>query len=105
VNVIDFPPNRFVRAEVATIASVFSNVAMVADPAALKGGGGGNFVVVGSAAPLPLDALRARLVQRRSTLGAASGDAVTQFIGDAMILRDDFAPVDQLLTHPPQRAG
>jgi spermidine synthase len=105
VNVIDFPPNRFVRAEVATIASVFPNVAIVADPAALNGSGGGNFVVVASEAPLPLDALRARLAQRQSTLGLASGDAVTRFNGDAMILRDDYAPVDQLLTHPPQRAG
>jgi MFS family permease len=105
VNVIDFPPNRFVRAEVATIASVFPNVAIIADPAALKGSGGGNFVVVASAAPLRLDALRTRLAQRNSTLGLASGDAVPHFAGDAMILRDDYAPVDQLLTHPPQRAG
>jgi spermidine synthase len=104
VNVIDFPPNGFVRAEVATIASVFPNVAIVADPDALRGSGGGNFVVVASAAPLPLDALRARLTERRSTLGVASGDAVVRFTGDAMILRDDYAPVDQLLTHPPQRA-
>ncbi|HYW24591.1 MAG TPA: fused MFS/spermidine synthase [Terriglobales bacterium] len=105
VNVIDFPPNRFVRAEVATIAAVFPDVAIVADPSSLTGAGGGNFVVVASAAPLPLDALRARLAQRRSTLAVAGGDAVSRFTGDAMILRDDYAPVDQLLTHPPQRAG
>src|SRR5437660_631359 len=105
VNVIDFPPNRFVRAEVATIASVFPNVAIIADPASLAGSGGGNFVVVASASPLPLDAVRARLAQRRSSLAVAGGDAVARFAGDAMILRDDYAPVDQLITHPPQRTG
>jgi hypothetical protein len=105
VNVIDFPPNRFVRAEVATIASVFPNVAIVADPPSLAGSGGGNFVVVASAEPLPLDAIRARLAQRRSTMEVAGGGAVSRFTGDAMILRDDYAPVDQLITHPPQRGG
>jgi spermidine synthase len=105
VNVIDFPPNRFVRAEVATIASVFPYVAIIADPPSLTGTGGGNFVVVASASPLPLDAVRARLAQRRSSLAVAGGDAVARFAGDAMILRDDYAPVDQLITHPPQRTG
>jgi spermidine synthase len=105
VNVIDFPPNRFVRAEVATIASVFPNVAITADATSLSGAGGGNFVVLASASPLPLDALRARLSQRKSSWGVAAGDAVSRFAGDAMVLRDDYAPVDQLLTHPPQRAG
>jgi len=105
VNVIDFPPDRFVRAEVATIASVFPDVAIVADPTSLTGGGGGNYVIVASASPLPLDALRARLARRGSTLAVAAGDAVTRFAGDAMILRDDYAPVDQLLTHPPPRRG
>jgi MFS family permease len=104
VNVIDFPPNRFARAEVATIASVFPNVAIVADASSLTGAGGGNFVVVASASPLPLDAVRARLAQRRSALAVAAGDAVPRFTGDAIVLRDDYAPVDQLLTHPPQRA-
>jgi spermidine synthase len=104
VNVIDFPPNRFARAEVATIASVFPNVAIVADPSSLTGAGGGNFVVVASAAPLPVDALRARLAHRGSTLAVAAGDAVARFTGDATVLRDDYAPVDQLITHPTQRA-
>jgi hypothetical protein len=105
VNVIDFPPNSFVRAEVATIASVFPNVAIVADPAALKDAGGGNFVVVASAAPLPVAALRGRLAQRKSTLGVAEGGAVSRLDAGGLILRDDYAPVDQLLTHPPQRGG
>ena len=100
VNVIDFPPNRFARAEVATIASVFPDVALVADPRALAGAGGGNFVIVASASPLPAAALRARLAQRGGGLAVADGDAVARFAGGAMVLRDDYAPVDQLLTRP-----
>jgi spermidine synthase len=105
VNVIDYAPDRFVKAEVATIASVFPDVAIVADPASLAGAGGGNFVVVASAAPLPVAAIRARLAQRGSGLAVSDGAAVTRFASGAMILRDDYAPVDQLITHPPQRAG
>jgi spermidine synthase len=105
VNVIDFPPNAFARAEVATIASVLPNLAIIADSSALRGSGGGNFVVVASSSPLAVAAIAARLAQRKSTLAVASGDAVSRFRAGATILRDDYAPVDQLLTHPPQRAG
>ncbi len=103
VNVIDFPPGRFVRAEVATIASVFADVAIVADPSYLAGAAGGNFVVVASASPLPLEALRSRLAQRATRLDVAAGGAVARFDAGAPILRDDYAPVDQLLTRPPAR--
>lgn len=104
VNVIDFPPDRFARAEVATIASVFPDVALVADPSALNGDTGGNFVVVASASPLPVAALRARLEQRGSGLAVAAGGAVAGFARGAMVLRDDYAPVDQLLGRPAARA-
>jgi MFS family permease len=103
VNVIDFPPNRFVRAEVATIASVFPEIAIVADRSSLDGSGGGNFVIVASAAPLPLAALRARLDERGSSLQVADATASARFAAGAMVLRDDYAPVDQLLTRPPAR--
>jgi MFS family permease len=103
VNVIDYPPGRFVRAEVATIASVFPHVALVADPSALSGEAGGNFVVVASASPLPVAALRARLEQRGNVLAVAEGAAVAGFAGGATVLRDDYAPVDQLLSRPSAR--
>lgn len=98
VNVIDNPPNRFVHAEAATIAAVFRSVAVIADPAALSGSGGGNFVIVASAAPLPLAALRGSLAGRASQLEVAAGSGYTAFTGGAQILTDDHAPVDQLLT-------
>jgi spermidine synthase len=100
VNVIDFPPSRFARAETATIASVFPNVAVAADPAALAGRTGGNFVLIASASPLPLAALRARLVQRGTPVAVADGADVDAFAAGSPVLTDDYAPVDQLITHP-----
>jgi spermidine synthase len=79
VNVIDFPPDGFVRAEVATIASVLPNLAMISTPDALAGRAGGNYVVIASSAPLPLAAVRARLAERAPGQSIASGDAVTRF--------------------------
>lgn len=100
VNVIDFPPGRFVRAELATIAAVFPQVALVAARDALTGRSGGNFVLVASAAPLPLDALRARLAERGTAMTVATGQETAAFAGGAAVLTDDRAPVDQLLTPP-----
>ena len=47
-NVIDYPPDRFIRAELATVAAVFPHVALIAPPAALAGETGSNFVIVAS---------------------------------------------------------
>ncbi len=98
LNVIDRPPLAFARAEVATVASVFDEVAVVATPDALAGRGGGNLVVLASTAPLPVDGVRAALARRVPTLDVlAQGDA-RAFAGGAQVLTDDEAPVDQLLT-------
>jgi spermidine synthase len=99
INVIDYPPLRFARAEVATLAEAFDHVALIARPPVLAGADGGNLVLVGSDQPLPLDAIRERLAERASEL-ELRGDVVevAAFAGDARVLTDDFAPVDQLLT-------
>ena len=81
VNVIDYPPTRFAKAEVATLLAVFDHVAVLAPAAALDGLDGDNFVLVASAAPLPIDA----------PVDAAA------WAGDAPVLTDDHAPVDQWL--------
>jgi len=100
VNVIDFPPDAFVRAEVATIAAVLPNVALVGPPDGLAGRAGGNFVVVASAGQLPLTALSRRLAQRRTPVEVAGRDATRRFAAGSPVLRDDYAPVDQLITRP-----
>lgn len=97
-NVIDYPPDDFVRAELATVSHAFAHVALIAPPKALAGTEGSNFVIVASASPLPLAALRSRLdrtVEEPVTLLA--GAELDRLVGDARVLTDDFAPVDQLL--------
>lgn len=100
VNVIDFPPDGFIRAEVATIAAVFPNVVLVGAPDALAGRAGGNFVAVASAGQLPLAALSRRLAQRATPVKVAGRDATLRFAAGSPVLRDDYAPVDQLITRP-----
>jgi len=98
VNAIDYWPTRFGRAEVATVASVFRNVALVSYPSVFDGTGGGNILIVASDAPLPAftDALR----QRVPEFVVLTDAAVTAFVRGADVLRDDYAPVDQLITVP-----
>ncbi|MEH1167216.1 fused MFS/spermidine synthase [Micromonospora sp. CPCC 205539] len=96
-NVIDYPPLRFIRAELATVAAEFAYVAVIAPPEALAGEQGANFLIVGSDSPLPLDAVRARLDVVDPQVSLLSGTDLTDFVGEALVLTDDFAPVDQLL--------
>ncbi|MEV6347695.1 fused MFS/spermidine synthase [Actinoplanes sp. NPDC051851] len=96
-NVIDYPPNRFIRAEVATVAAVFPHVALIAPPDALAGAAGSNFVIVASRSPLPVSAIRTALTGLTSPAELITDAALTAFVGSAHVLTDDYAPVDQLL--------
>ena len=99
VNVIDYPPLRFARAEVATIAAVFPHIAMLARPPVLRGEGGGNLVIVASNRPLGTDEIAMQLARQAPELDLLADPTATKaFIGDAQVLTDDFAPVDQLFT-------
>jgi hypothetical protein len=53
VNVADGPPLRFARSQAATLAQVLPHAAVLAEAQVVKGRRFGNFVLVGSAAPLP----------------------------------------------------
>ncbi|GAA0461597.1 hypothetical protein Aca07nite_74070 [Actinoplanes capillaceus] len=96
-NVIDYPPNRFIRAEVATVAAAFPHVALIAPPDAIAGRRGDNFVILASHDPLPIDALRAPLARLDRPPALLTGADLAGFVGDARVLTDDYAPVDQLL--------
>ncbi|WP_045745252.1 fused MFS/spermidine synthase [Actinoplanes rectilineatus] len=92
-NVIDYPPGRFIRAEIATVAAAFPYVALIATPESVAGtGGGANFVIVASKSPLPPAAI---VLPEGATL--VEGEALTDFVDGARVLTDDYAPVDQLL--------
>ncbi len=97
VNLIDRPPLRFARAETATMASVFEYVAILGPADRLAGDIGGNFIIVGSHAPIDVGAIEAHIRSRGDTDVVLAGDRVTAFIDGADPLTDDYAPVDQLL--------
>ena len=62
LNCGDRPDLRLARTEAATVASVFRQVAIVADPPMLKGRRRGNVIVVGSDSPLGSAALSRALL-------------------------------------------
>jgi len=93
-NVIDYPPDRFIRAELATVAAVFPHVALIAPANALAGEVGSNWVIVASKSPLPLDALATRLAALPEPPELRRDGS---FAAGARVLTDDYAPVDQLL--------
>jgi MFS family permease len=97
VNLIDHPPLGFARAETATLQASFAHVAVIAPSERLDGEDGGNFVLLASEAPLDLPAVRATLAERGVDQGVASENRLETFVGDAEVLTDDYAPVDQLL--------
>jgi spermidine synthase len=100
-NIIDFPPLAFARAEVATVGTVFEHVALAAEPAALRGEGGGNLVLVASPVPMDTAAWQAAIDERHLDWEVLDGAALDAWVGDAPVLTDDYAPVDQLLTPYP----
>lgn len=97
MNTIDHPPTQFARAETATIAEVFPYVAVVAPQEYLDGDHGGNFVLVGSMVPIDTDAIEVLVPEGEIAL--SDTDAAEWFEGMAP-LRDDFAPVDQMISRP-----
>jgi spermidine synthase len=98
VNLIDHPPLGFVRAELATVRDVFPHVLLLARAPVLAGEDGGNLVAVASRSELPAADIERALADHGLAWHLAEGAALDEFIDDADVLTDDFAPVDQLLT-------
>lgn len=96
LNAVDLPPLGLLRAEAATLLDSFSDVRLVTYPDETKRRpAGGNAVLLASDRPLPAAA--------GSNIDGAltfAKDQVQEFAGNAQTLRDDDAPVDQLLTSP-----
>jgi spermidine synthase len=99
INIIDYGKMDLARAEVATLRRAFRDVQLVAAPDA--GGAispdSGNLVVLASDAPRTWNGYDP------DQIGAAAfdRDATARFASGGKLLRDDYAPVDQLLTAPP----
>lgn len=90
MNVIDGGPNRFARAQLATLARHFDHLAVIVPEAGVALNRSVNQILVASDRPLPpieVDAADGTVLQ---------GEAVERLIDGVRILRDDHAPVDQL---------
>ena len=100
LNVIDSPPQNFIKAEIATVKSVFKYVAVLGYPDAIAGDVGANFVVVAADSPLALPGMTSALEADFDKTGMVllDGEKLDEFIGDGIVLTDDFGPVDQLFT-------
>lgn len=101
-NLIDHGELAFARAEVATLAETFEHVALLGKPADIgldptASTIGGNLVVVASGRPVDTPAIQEALDARDVGWKIATGDALVSWTGDARVLTDDHAPVDQLL--------
>lgn len=94
VNVIDRPPLAFARSHAASIQQVFGHVAVWVPAGVAEGTARGNIILIGSPSPIDAAALRIAAGAGNELL---TGDAAAAFIGDAVPLTDDYAPVDQLL--------
>ncbi len=100
MNVIDYGSKRFVRSAAATLRLVFDHVALLVPPSYVLGPDGGNFVLVASMSPLDIPAIEAAIRVRGGGEVGVAGAALTEFISDAGVLTDDFAPVDQMVGRP-----
>jgi predicted O-methyltransferase YrrM len=90
-NVIDGGESKFARAELATLRQEFRHVAVIIPAGGVPKDTPANQILLASDAPLPhipIDPADGVLL---------SGADVARYIGDAQILTDDYAPVDQLV--------
>ncbi|MFB7368458.1 fused MFS/spermidine synthase [Streptomyces sp. NPDC056222] len=101
-NLIDHGRLAFARAEVATLSATFKHVSLLGEPGDIgldptATSEGGNLVVLASDRPVDLRATQKALDARKTGWKIATGADLTSWIGDAQLLTDDYAPVDQLL--------
>jgi spermidine synthase len=103
INLLDYGPLAFARAEVATLADTFDHVALATETDTLTGGdkAGGNLVVIAAQAPLDVASISAKIAERGAEWDVITGAELTEWTADAPVLTDNYAPVDQLLTPYP----
>jgi MFS family permease len=95
LNIIDFPPLELMKAEAMTLLDSFADVRLVAFRGRFGQPYGGNEVFYASERPLP----RSVTSKAEGATTYSHGDVET-IAANAESLRDDYAPVDQLVTWP-----
>lgn len=95
LNVIDYRDLGFARAEAATLQRVFPYVAVASTPERLRRGG--NIVLVGAFRPVDAAAVIEKAAADGLQVEVLTAAELDSWIGEAPVLTDDHAPVDQLV--------
>ncbi|MFD9222951.1 spermidine synthase [Streptomyces sp. NPDC060064] len=90
-NLADGPPLAHIRAQVATAATVFPELALAADPTVLRGRRFGNAVLLASDVPLPVAELTRRVASDPHPGRVEHGRALADFTGGAAAVTDASA--------------
>ncbi|MFZ3571914.1 spermidine synthase [Streptomyces sp. BH097] len=87
-NLADGAPFTFLRSQLATFAAVFPHVALVAEPAVLRGRRFGNAVLLASREELEVAELARRTARDAFPARVEHGAALRRFVGDAKPVTD-----------------
>ncbi|MCP3821794.1 fused MFS/spermidine synthase [Streptomyces sp. A3M-1-3] len=90
-NLADGAPFAFLRSQLATFAAVFAELALIAEPAVLRGRRFGNAVLLASHAELDIALLARRTASDAFPARVEHSAALTRLIGDAVPVRDEEA--------------
>ncbi|MGW1808636.1 spermidine synthase [Streptomyces sp. NPDC002078] len=90
-NLADGPPLAHLRGQIATAAARFAELALIADPAVLRGKRFGNAVLVASDAPLPVAELTRRAASDPHPGRVEHGKPLMDFTGGAVPVTDAAA--------------
>ncbi len=90
-NLADAAPFGFLRSQLATLAAVFEELVLIAEPAVLRGRRFGNAVLVAAHHPVDVTALARRTASDAFPARVEHGPGVRRFIGDARPVRDEDA--------------
>ncbi|MEV5610002.1 fused MFS/spermidine synthase [Streptomyces sp. NPDC052225] len=82
-NLADGAPFAFLRSQLATFSGVFAHLALVAEPAVLRGRRFGNAVLIASQAELDVPELARRTARDAFPARVEHGPGLRRFVGDA----------------------
>ncbi|MFG2815130.1 spermidine synthase [Streptomyces sp. NPDC048410] len=90
-NLADGPPLAHLRGQIATAAARFAELALIADPAVLRGKRFGNAILIACDLPLPLAELTRRAASDPHPARLEHGPRLTDFTGGAAPVTDTSA--------------
>ncbi|WP_035849036.1 spermidine synthase [Kitasatospora azatica] len=91
VNITDGAGLAFARSQVATLLAVFPEVALIADPAVLRGKRFGNLILAAAHTPLPIAELTRRVASDSALGRVEHGADLAAFTGGAAVATDAAA--------------